>query len=62
MEGCSAGSAEEGKRVSTESVLLAFDLRYFDGHDLTRTELSVRRHLLTDLLKGAVGAIQCPKR
>nr|WP_286170192.1 hypothetical protein [Rhizobium sp. NFACC06-2] len=47
-----------GKRVSTESVLFAFDLLYLDGHDLIRTELSVRRHLLTDLLEGAVGAIQ----
>lgn len=47
-----------GKRVSTESVLFAFDLLYLDGHDLTRTELSVRRRLLTDLLEGAVGAIQ----
>lgn len=47
-----------GKRASTESVLFAFDLLYFDGHDLTRTELSVRRHLLEDLLDGAVGAIQ----
>jgi bifunctional non-homologous end joining protein LigD len=31
---------------------------YFDGHDLTKTELSVRRHLLEDLFDGAVGAIQ----
>ena len=47
-----------GKRASTESVLFAFDLLYFDGHDLTKTELLVRRHLLEDLLDGAVGAIQ----
>lgn len=47
-----------GKRSSTESILFAFDLLYFDGHDLTKTELSVRRHLLEDLLEGAVGAIQ----
>ena len=47
-----------GKKASTESILFAFDLLYFDGHDLTKTELSVRRHLLTDLLEGAVGAIQ----
>jgi bifunctional non-homologous end joining protein LigD len=47
-----------GKRVSTESILFAFDLLYFDGHDLTGTELSVRRHLLEDLLAGADGAIQ----
>ena len=48
-----------GRRTSTEAVLFAFDLLYVDGHDLTRTELSVRRHLLEDLLEGAVGgAIQ----
>jgi bifunctional non-homologous end joining protein LigD len=47
-----------GKRSSTESVFLAFDLLYFDGHDLTGTELSVRRHLLEDFLDGATGAIQ----
>ncbi|WP_426232098.1 non-homologous end-joining DNA ligase [Pararhizobium sp. DWP3-4] len=42
-----------GKRASTEAVLFAFDLLYFDGHDLTGTELSVRRHLLEDLLDDA---------
>jgi bifunctional non-homologous end joining protein LigD len=47
-----------GKRTSTESILYAFDLLYFDGHDLTGTELSVRRHLLEDLLDSAEGAIQ----
>jgi bifunctional non-homologous end joining protein LigD len=47
-----------GKRTSTESIFYAFDLLYFDGHDLTRTELSVRRHLLEDLIEGASGAIQ----
>ncbi len=47
-----------GKRASTESILFAFDLLYFDGHDLTRTELSVRRHLLADLLGDTVGAIR----
>jgi bifunctional non-homologous end joining protein LigD len=47
-----------GKRASTESILFAFDLLYFDGHDLTKTELAVRRHLLEDLLEGAAGGIQ----
>jgi bifunctional non-homologous end joining protein LigD len=47
-----------GKRTSTESVFVAFDLLYFDGHDPTGTELSVRRHLLEDFLDGATGAIQ----
>ncbi|MGO8499624.1 ATP-dependent DNA ligase, partial [Rhizobium ruizarguesonis] len=35
-----------GKRVSIESILVDFDLLYLDGHDLTGTELDVRRHLL----------------
>jgi len=47
-----------GKLASTEAVFFAFDLLYFDGHDLTKTELSVRRHLLGDFLDGAVGAVQ----
>ncbi|PDT01623.1 non-homologous end-joining DNA ligase [Rhizobium chutanense] len=47
-----------GKRTSTESVFFAFDLLYFDGHDLTGSELAVRRHLLEDFLDGATGAIQ----
>jgi bifunctional non-homologous end joining protein LigD len=47
-----------GKRVSTEAVFFAFDLPYFDGHLLTNAELSVRRHLLTDFLDAATGAIQ----
>ncbi|APG87173.1 ATP-dependent DNA ligase (plasmid) [Sinorhizobium americanum CCGM7] len=47
-----------GKRSSTESVFFAFDLLYFDGHDLTGTELSVRRHLLEGFLDGSSGAIR----
>lgn len=47
-----------GKKASTEAVLYAFDLMYFDGHDLMGTELSVRRHLLGDLLADHDGAIQ----
>jgi bifunctional non-homologous end joining protein LigD len=39
-----------GKRVSTESILMAFDLLYLDGHDLTGSELSLRRHLLEDFV------------
>lgn len=39
-----------GKRVSTESILMAFDLLYLDGHDLTGSDLSLRRHLLEDLV------------
>lgn len=47
-----------GKRVSTEAIFFAFDLLYFDGHLLINAELSVRRHLLSDFLDGATGAIQ----
>jgi len=48
-----------GKRTSTESILMAFDLLYLDGHDLTGSELTVRRHLLEDLIvAGSDGAIR----
>lgn len=48
-----------GKRVSTESILMAFDLLYLDGHDLTGSDLSLRRHLLEDLVvPRAEGAIR----
>ncbi|MBB6224591.1 non-homologous end-joining DNA ligase [Rhizobium leguminosarum] len=39
-----------GKRTSRDSIFMAFDLLYFDGHDLTGTELSARRHLLEGLV------------
>ncbi|KEC74893.1 ATP-dependent DNA ligase [Rhizobium leguminosarum bv. phaseoli CCGM1] len=39
-----------GKRMSREAVFMAFDLLYFDGHDLTETELTARRHLLEGLV------------
>jgi len=39
-----------GKRTSREAVLMAFDLLYFDGRDLTGTELTARRHLLEGLV------------
>jgi len=39
-----------GKLNSGASVVMAFDLLYFDGHDLTKTELSTRRHLLEGLI------------
>lgn len=48
-----------GKKVSTESILMAFDLLYLDGHDLTGSELTLRRHLLEDLVvPGGDGAIR----
>jgi bifunctional non-homologous end joining protein LigD len=45
-------------RTPREAILYAFDLLYFDGHDLTGLELSSRRHLLTTLLEDAPGAIR----
>ncbi|WP_246717791.1 non-homologous end-joining DNA ligase [Rhizobium ruizarguesonis] len=46
-----------GKLVSP-AVMMAFDLIYFDGHDLRSVECSSRRHLLEDLLEGKEGAIR----
>ncbi|MGO8091643.1 non-homologous end-joining DNA ligase [Rhizobium leguminosarum] len=39
-----------GKKMSSEAIFMAFDLLYFDGHDLRNSELSMRRHLLEDLV------------
>ncbi|MBY5488675.1 ATP-dependent DNA ligase [Rhizobium leguminosarum] len=39
-----------GKNASREAVFMAFDLLYFDGHDLMRTEFTARRHLLEGLV------------
>ncbi|MBY4613642.1 non-homologous end-joining DNA ligase [Rhizobium redzepovicii] len=39
-----------GKRTSRDAIFMAFDLLYFDGHDLTGTELVSRRHLLEGLV------------
>ncbi|WP_439622500.1 non-homologous end-joining DNA ligase [Shinella sp.] len=48
-----------GKRALQEAIFLAFDLLYLDGQDLTGTELSLRRHLLEDLVPaGGDGAIR----
>ncbi|OWO94732.1 ATP-dependent DNA ligase [Rhizobium esperanzae] len=41
---------EDGKRISWESVCMVFDLLYLDGHDLTETEFTARRHLLEGLV------------
>ncbi|WP_457578703.1 non-homologous end-joining DNA ligase [Ensifer adhaerens] len=38
-----------GKKTSPAQ-FMAFDLMYLDGHDLTTTELRVRRHLLEELI------------
>ena len=39
-----------GDRSSREAVMMAFDLLYFDGHDLMETEFTARRHLLEGLV------------
>lgn len=39
-----------GKKRSSTALFMAFDLLYFDGHDLRNSELSMRRHLLEDLV------------
>ncbi|MGO8503234.1 non-homologous end-joining DNA ligase [Rhizobium leguminosarum] len=39
-----------GKKRSSAALFMAFDLLYFDGHDLRGSELSMRRHLLEDLV------------
>ncbi|WP_183661511.1 non-homologous end-joining DNA ligase [Phyllobacterium trifolii] len=45
-------------RAANRAVLYAFDLLYFDGHDLTGLELSSRRRLLKTFLEGETGAIR----
>ncbi len=42
-------------RAAREAIFYAFDLLYFDGHDLTGLELSSRRHMLTTLLSDRPG-------
>ncbi|QKK18672.1 non-homologous end-joining DNA ligase [Rhizobium indicum] len=39
-----------GKKSSNDAIFMAFDLLYFDGHDLRNSELDMRRHLLEDLV------------
>ncbi|NKM65275.1 ATP-dependent DNA ligase [Rhizobium leguminosarum bv. viciae] len=39
-----------GKRSADEAVFMAFDLLYFDGHDLRNLEQESRRQLLEDLI------------
>ncbi|ANL52882.1 non-homologous end-joining DNA ligase [Rhizobium phaseoli] len=48
-----------GNRTSWESVCMVFDLLYLDGHDLTGTEFTARRHLLEGIVPaGGEGAIR----
>ncbi|MGO8068708.1 non-homologous end-joining DNA ligase [Rhizobium leguminosarum] len=42
-----------GKKMSSNAIFMAFDLLYFDGHDLRNSELDMRRHLLEDLVPAA---------
>ncbi|MBY5533061.1 ATP-dependent DNA ligase [Rhizobium leguminosarum] len=39
-----------GKKSSSDAIFMAFDLLYFDGHDLRKSVLDERRHLLEDLV------------
>ncbi|TAU80523.1 non-homologous end-joining DNA ligase [Rhizobium leguminosarum] len=39
-----------GRKRSSAALFMTFDLLYFDGHDLRGSELSMRRHLLEDLV------------
>ncbi|TAZ38473.1 non-homologous end-joining DNA ligase [Rhizobium ruizarguesonis] len=39
-----------GNKSSSDAILFAFDLLYFDGHDLTQSDLGVRRYLLESLV------------
>jgi bifunctional non-homologous end joining protein LigD len=52
-----ANGKAQGSLVSP-AVMMAFDLLYFDGHDLRGVEYSSRRYLLDDLLTGSEGAIR----
>ncbi|GEO86730.1 non-homologous end-joining DNA ligase [Ciceribacter naphthalenivorans] len=47
-----------GRQALGDAILYAFDLLYFDGHDLTKMELSGRRHLLEHLIGESKGAIR----
>ncbi|MGO7018614.1 non-homologous end-joining DNA ligase [Rhizobium leguminosarum] len=52
-----ASGKAQGNRAS-QAVMMAFDLIYFDGHDLRGLECSSRRHLLEDLLQGKDRAVR----
>ncbi|PSH61751.1 ATP-dependent DNA ligase [Phyllobacterium brassicacearum] len=47
-----------GKRKASEANFYAFDLLYFDGHDISRLEFAERRHVLQELLKDQSGVIR----
>ncbi len=52
-----ASGKQAGNRAS-DAIFYAFDLIYFDGHDLRGVEYRSRRHLLDDLLTGKDAAIR----
>lgn len=52
-----ASGRQVGNRAS-DAIFYAFDLIYFDGHDLRGVEYRSRRHLLDDTLNGKDGAIR----
>jgi len=52
-----ASGKQAGNRAS-DAIFYAFDLIYFDGHDLRGVEYRSRRHLLDDLLTGKGAAIR----
>lgn len=52
-----ASGRQAGNRAS-DAIFYAFDLIYFDGHDLRGVEYRSRRHLLDDILNGKNAAIR----
>lgn len=52
-----ASGKQAGTRAS-DAIFYAFDLSYFDGHDLRGVEYRSRRHLLDKTLNGKDGAIR----
>lgn len=47
-----------GKLPSGQAMMMAFDLLYFDGHDIRSLELTARRYFLESLLQKGEGAIR----
>ncbi|MCF6367247.1 ATP dependent DNA ligase [Rhizobium halophilum] len=47
-----------GKLATGNAILLAFDLLYLGGHDLTKIEYAARRRILEDMLAASQGGIR----
>ncbi|MBB3453869.1 bifunctional non-homologous end joining protein LigD [Rhizobium sp. BK313] len=47
-----------GKRPAGEAIFYAFDLLYYDGHDLTGMELTARRHMLENVIGDSLATIR----